>query len=410
MAGGEQVTDEHPLSPKLGGPAAGEGMPAVGILDWYIPRLMENRQHDLSQSGFIYPWNQDELLTRLDEGELIGFWQTANDPREWIADRYGVESENVGIGHGVCQTLTFALLAAMPDPDSILHEKGRRKSRRIGVEMPSFGPVTQCARLLGCDVVPFHRGPSEPGDCGPWKFDREQLEEVLDDVSVIILTPMQNPSGWMLDEDDQRWIVDKAAEYGVNIVSDEVYLDSAMGDEIYRPFFEMGEHCLSVNSITKTYGLGNLRFGWVIGPPELIVAAMNAYRNLQGLMAAPSAAIAGAAWRDLDAVLDALRSKRQSNLPKLCEVLARHGIEWTPPPTGIFGLIPLPNDWPAVQALALHGKHRGLLAIPGGMFDACLDSYLRIAWGGDDAGFPAAMEAFDEFLTALEENQPPDNS
>jgi len=404
------MTEENPLSPKLGGPTAGEGMPAVAYLDWYIPRLMEHRPHDLSQSGFSYGWNQDELLSRLDEGELIGFWATDKDPREWIADRYGVSVENVGIGHGVSQALTFAILAAMPDPDSILHEKGKRKSRRIGVEMPSYAPVSQCARLLGCDVIRLQRGPSEPGDCGPWKFDREQVLEVLEDVSVIVLATMQNPTGWMIDESDQKWIAEAATEYGVRIISDEVYLDSAIGTKFYRPFSEMGEHILSVNSLTKTYGLGNLRFGWVIGDAALLKSALNAYRNLQGLLSAPSVAIAGAAWRDLDEVLVALRAKRETNLPKLCAVLAKHSIDWTPPPTGIFGLIRLPNDWPADEALAVHGKSRGLLATPGGMFDENLDSCLRVAWGGDDAGFDATMEALDGFLTALEENLPPANS
>jgi hypothetical protein len=44
------------------------------------------------------------------------------------------------------------------------------------------------------------------------------------------------------------------------------------------------------------------------------------------------------------------------------------------------------------------------------MFDENLDSCLRVAWGGDDAGFDASMEALDGFLTALEENLPPANS
>ena len=43
------------MEPRLGGPVSGDGVPPVDYLSWYIPRLQENRPHDLSQSGFELP-------------------------------------------------------------------------------------------------------------------------------------------------------------------------------------------------------------------------------------------------------------------------------------------------------------------------------------------------------------------
>ena len=379
------------LEPRLGGPALGEEIPPVDYLDWYVPRLNENRPHDLSQSGYAHNWDFQALLQDIDLSKLGGFWRSGEDPREWVAKRYGVGVENVWITHGACQAMVLAVAAAVP----------QNGPRVVAVEMPSFAPLSQCARLLGCEVIPFFRGPENSTDSGPWKLNRESLMDIFPKVSAITITPCQNPSGWMLLEDDRNWLIEKCEEYAINIVSDEVYLDSSMGSEFYRPMFEGNENVISVNSLTKCYGLGSIRFGWAIGSRNKILHVRNAFQNMQGLSAAPSAAIAGAAWPYLDDALENLRENRARNLPLLMDVLKANGIDFNPPPTGIFGIIPIGTD--SVKALAVHGKSLGLLATPGSMFDSSLKNSLRIAWGSDPESFAAAMPVLSKFLTSLQE-------
>ncbi|MEE2747067.1 MAG: pyridoxal phosphate-dependent aminotransferase [Candidatus Thermoplasmatota archaeon] len=370
------------MEPRLGGPVSGDGIPPVDYLSWYVPRLQEKRPHDLSQSGFAHTWDVD-----LESEDLLGFWQTGVNPAQWVADRYDVDIDRVCVAHGACQSISLAILAALPEDGP----------RAVGVEMPSFAVVSQSARLLGCEVIPFHRGPNP----GSWTLNRDEVMEILPKVGVIALTPVMNPTGEMISEDDQNWLIDVTNKAGVNIVSDEVYLDAARGTEFYRPMYEVASNAISVNSLTKTYGLGPLRFGWMIGHPDFIRNAKNAFQNMQGMGSAPSACIAGAVFPHLDDALDALSHAREQNLPKLIQVLESHGIEWTPPPFGIFGAFSIGTD--AVQALATYGKPLGLLATPGGMFHADLSNYIRIAWGGDPEAFEEAMPVLSEFLTSIQE-------
>ena len=370
------------VEPRLGGPVSGDGIPPVDYLSWYVPRLQENRPHDLSQSGFAHTWDFD-----LKPEDLLGFWESGANPAEWVADRYGVSVDHVCIAHGACQSISLAILAALPEDGP----------RAVGVEMPSFAVVSQSARLLGCEVIPFHRGPNP----GSWVLNRDEIMDILPKVGVIALTPVMNPTGEMISEDDQDWLIDVTNEAGVNIVSDEVYLDAAKGTEFYRPMYNRSKNVISVNSLTKTYGLGPLRFGWMIGPPNFIQNAKHAFQNMQGMASAPSTSIAGAVFPHLDEALDAIWVARENNLPKLLEVLEFHGIEWTPPPFGIFGAFSIGTD--AVQALATYGKPLGLLATPGGMFHADLANHIRIAWGGDSEAFEAAMPVLSQFLTSIQE-------
>ena len=370
------------VEPRLGGPVSGDEIPPVDYLSWYVPRLQENRPHDLSQSGFAHDWDFD-----LSSEQLLGFWKSGEDPAQWVAERHGVHLNQVCITHGASQAISLAILAALP----------KDGPRAVGVEMPSFAVVSQSARLLGCEVIPFHRGPNQ----GPWTLNREEVMDILPKVGVIALTPVMNPTGEMISEDDQDWLIDVTTKAGVNIVSDEVYLDAAKGTEFYRPMYLKSYNVISVNSLTKTYGLGPLRFGWMIGASELIQNAINAFQNMQGMASAPSVSIAGAVFPRLDEALDAIWVARKENLPKLMDILDKHGIDWTPPPFGIFGAFPIGVD--AVKALAEHGKPLGLLATPGGMFHSELKNHLRIAWGGDPKAFEEAMPVLSRFLTSIQE-------
>ncbi len=383
---------EHPLSPNLGGPATGADLPPIDYLEWYVPRLQAGVEHDLTQSGFAHPWDWDGVL----QGESLQnltnpFTEPPLNPEALISAIEGVSPAQVVCGHGVSQCLAFALMAVL-DPD---------KPRKVAVEMPSFAIASQFPRALGCEVIPFWRGPSDEGDCGPWRLDREGISQLLAEVGALITTPMQNPTGWMMDEDDQQWLADVCATHGVGLVSDEVYIDSARGTEHHRPMFRYGEHCVSVNSLTKCYGLGPLRLGWVIGSEERMVTAGRAMHTMQGMLATPSLRLAEMLLPRINEPLALMAERRETNLPLLLKVLDSHDIAWTPPPSGIFGCIHLPNDWSALDAIEQIADPLGLLVVPGGMFAPQLDGYVRIAWGGEPRAFAAAMEPFDAFLKGL---------
>ena len=96
----------------------------------YSP-IKEMRPHNLSFSGLQYPW---------DLGTIEDIWK---DHRGGIDDRrmvstYGVHVENVHLTHGATQV------------SACLCNISRRK---VAVEMPSYGPLSQTARILGLETI-----------------------------------------------------------------------------------------------------------------------------------------------------------------------------------------------------------------------------------------------------------------
>ncbi len=384
--------EDHPLSPNLGESVGGGEFPAVDYLEWYEPRLEAGVNHDLSQSGFHFPWDWQKLSGGKMPKNLIDSISTEPlDPLLLIATREGVKPSQVVGGHGVSQALLFALLSVV-NPN---------KPRKVAVEMPSYAPVSQFSRTLGFEVLPFWRGPKHSEDCGSWRIDRESLESIIDDVCAVVTTPVQNPTGWMMEEDDQQWLADICGINNVGLISDEVYLDTTKGTAYYRPMHKFGDHCVSVNSLTKCYGLGPLRMGWIVGSEKTAVNAFRAMQNMQGSLAIPSLRLAEMAWPFLDEALILIEERRKQNLPLLVEVLAANGIKWSPPPTGIFGCFPLPEGVDCQRFVEDICSKHGVLATPALMFSSKLSNMIRIAWGGEPEAFEAAMDAFDSCLQEL---------
>ena len=59
----------------------------------------------------------------------------------------------------------------------------------------------------------------------------------------------------------------------------------------------------------------------MIGAPELIQNAKNAFQNMQGLASAPTVSIAESVFSRLDEALEGIWNSRERNLPKLVKVL-----------------------------------------------------------------------------------------
>jgi aspartate/methionine/tyrosine aminotransferase len=388
--------------PQVGAPVAGGDIPPVAHLDWYIPKLGEGYSHDLSQSGLMMDWDWAELLSG-QVGQLDKWWSLGlADPSELVAELEGVSPNRVVCCAGATQAVQLALMAALESRGQDGDDGRDGRMTRVAVEMPSYSPVTQSARLLGLETIPFHRLPHhERASALPWHLDRVALSEILPTVGALIFTPVLNPCGWSLTDDDRVWLVDATSRHEVMLIADEVYDHALRPEGLYKPFFAEGEHCISVSSLTKCHAMGNLRFGWLIASKSVAQAAHRAFRTTAALLPSPVITMVAAAWPHLDTAMDRITMLRQANLPRLQEVLAKHEIDWAPPPAGLFGAFKLPGGASAFEVVETLGKKHDLLAVPGCMFDESLADWLRVAWSIDADKFVAAMAALDALLSDL---------
>lgn len=377
--------------PYHGKPARGKNTKGIGYLDWYIPRLKEQRKFDLSHSGLQFEWDFDSLigeeLSNLAKHHIID----KIDPREFIAKKEGVSKNRVVVTHGATQALQVALLSVGHNID---------QDKIIAVESPSYAPVSQTANLLGYSTIPVHRNPPEDG-FGHWRIDKNEWSSVLEKASVLMFTPILNPVGWDLHPDDRDWIIQTCKENSVHIIADEVYSDSMVDHPDSVKIYDCGEHCISINSLTKVHGLGSIRFGWLIASESVAKQAQDVFRTVEGMISSPSVRLARAVFDKLEQPVNKITELREKNLPLLRELLQSHGIDWNEPEYGVFGAFKLPNDRNSLEFVDDECAKESLLAVPGCMFSEKMTPWLRVAWSIEPQDFANGIKALDKALNRI---------
>lgn len=379
--------------PHHGSPTIGKEIHPIQYLEWYVPRLQQMRKYNLSFSGLQYSWDfETYLATNLKD---VGYHHISEfpNPEQMVAQRYAISPHKITITHGATQALNIALLACL-EPTT----NGQRNI--VAVESPAYAPVVQTPLLLNCDTIPVQRYPPVDG-FGPWRINKKEWLDVLQQSKVLMINPQLNPCGWDYESSDRRWIIDTCKKLAIKIISDEVYIDSMKGTEDYKPFHLEGEHCISINSLTKIYGLGPLRFGWIIANKEITSNAKRAFLTFSGMMASPTIRLASAVFPHLDLALEKIKQYREINLPVLREMLERQNIVWNEPPHGVFGAFQLPNGFDSMTFVDEACAEHSVLAVPGSMFSRELSGWLRVAWSIEPVLFSEAIINLEKALISI---------
>ena len=169
-----------------------------------------------------------------------------------LARRYGVADDNI-----LCATGATGAL-------SLIYRSLLQPGERVLVERPGFDLFHTIARSCGLGVDHFQRR----GD--RFTIDPDEIAaHITPATRLIVLSNLHNPSGMALDQGTLAAIGRLAEARGIYVVIDEVYADYV--DEALRPAaaVTLSPAFISINSLTKSYGLSTLRCGWIVAadPP-----------------------------------------------------------------------------------------------------------------------------------------------
>jgi aspartate/methionine/tyrosine aminotransferase len=132
------------------------------------------------------------------------------------------------------------------------------------IERPTYEPLLALAEHLGANVHRFDRRADESFALDPAEVTRALTSRT----KLIVVTNLHNPSGSRAAESTLREIGMIAQEVGATVLVDEVYLDTAF-EMAPRSAFHLNEAFVVTSSLTKAYGLGGLRCGWLLARPDL---------------------------------------------------------------------------------------------------------------------------------------------
>ena len=120
-------------------------------------------------------------------------------------------------------------------------------------------------------------------DQAGWQLDLDQLFDACDArTRAIYINSPNNPTGWVIDREQQSTVLDFCRQRGLWVISDEVYARIIYDQSLAPSFLEVAEPedlVIVMNSFSKSWAMTGWRLGWITGPPRLtpVIEKLNEY-------------------------------------------------------------------------------------------------------------------------------------
>ncbi len=296
------------------------------------------------------------------EGLWLGYTETfgAPDLREDIAETY----ENRGAAEILCfagaSEGIFAANAVLLDKDS-----------HAIVVTPNY----QSHETLPLATCAASGVPLDPED--GWSLDIDRVAAAIrPNTRLVTINFPHNPTGAILARDRFEALIALCRKHGIYLLADEIFKGLGRTGTQHLPHVaDVYERGLSLNVMSKAYGLPGLRIGWIACAERDLLSRMERMKHYLSICnAGPSERLAKIALRNRDRILARNCALIDENLVKLDAFFARHPdlFDWRAP-DGSCTAFPRYKGPDGVEAFTRRlVEESGVLLLPASIFASAL--------------------------------------
>ena len=322
----------------------------------------------------------------------LGYRENKGDEglRELIAGEYtNLAADDIQLTCGGSEAI-FLLMRTQLNPGD-----------RIVVEYPIYQSLLSVAADLGAEVVRLPLVEEEN-----FVPDPERLSDLLKKkkTKMVVINHPHSPTGSIVSKEVQQKIIRLCEDHGALCVSDEVY---------WGVFFEaadtvphaadLSQSAVTIGDMTKPYGLGGLRVGWLASKKADILGGASTLKDYTTMCAAaPSEFLSILALTHKKEILGRNIGIAAKNIAAFDEVVKRSAgrLSWVPPRGGYTGFVRLNVPGMTAREFALRLiKEKDVLVLPGDVFGD--PERFRVGVGTPQADFIRGIGALAEFVDGL---------
>lgn len=220
---------------------------------------------------------------------------------EWFSDRHrlNIRPEWICSCEGVVPGLSLLVQALSQPGDAVV------------VQGPYYGSFNKIISLNGRSLL---ENPLQPDTDAGYVMDYAHLEAVFREhrPPLMILCNPHNPTGRCWSADELTQLMFLCEQYGVTVLSDEIWADLLLPGEHFTSVLSLGERwhsrVIAATSASKTFGLSSLRISNFLIPDPLLQETFRCRLDAHGMdvFNAMSMTAATTAYRHSAGWLDAL--------------------------------------------------------------------------------------------------------
>ncbi|MEM8486781.1 MAG: aminotransferase class I/II-fold pyridoxal phosphate-dependent enzyme [Bacteroidota bacterium] len=319
------------------------------------------------------------------EGLWLSYTETfgARNLRETIASLYSTRSADEILCFAGASEGIFAANSVLLDKDS-----------HAIVVTPNY----QSHETLPVAICEATGIPLDPTD--GWSLDIDRVADAIKpNTKLVTINFPHNPTGAILPLDRYQALIDLCRKHGIYILHDEIFKGLGPTGTQYLPYItDVYERGLSLNVMSKAYGLPGLRVGWIASADAHVLSKMERMKHYLSICnSGPSEQLAVIALRNRKKLLQRNNAIIDKNLPKWDAFFARHTdlFDWRPP-DGSCMAFPKYKGADGVDAFCQSlVEDYGVLFLPGSIYRSDLTktpaNHFRLGFGrkGLDAGLKA---------------------
>lgn len=330
----------------------------------------------------------------------LGYTETWGLPalRQTIADTYDtMAAENIlclaGAGEGI-YAVSRCLLSA--DDHAIVATPNYQSAETV--------PLSIC-EVTGVPLL----APNDVDGRPNWQLDLDALRDAIKpNTKLISMNFPQNPTGLLLNQEQLTELVNLCREHDIYLFSDEVYRGVELDLDKQMPqIADIYEKGISLNVLSKAYGMPGLRIGWIASQDKDVLLQVERYKHFLSICnSAPSELLGIITLENKDAILQRNRQLMLDNVVQLEQLFADFSglINWQRPQGGCvaFPRYTGPGDMEHFCTNLL--EQSGVLLLPGSVYQSELTATptdrFRIGFGRGPVfahGLAAMREHFERF-------------
>ncbi len=265
-------------------------------------------------------------------------------------------------------------------------------------------PNYQSHETLPAAICEASGVPLDPND--GWSLDIDRVAAAIrPNTRLVTINFPHNPTGAILSADRYRALIDLCRRHGIYILHDEIFNGLGPSGTKHLPqIADVYERGLSLNVMSKAYGLPGLRVGWIASQDHDLLSRMERMKHYLSICnSAPSERLAIIALENRDQIIARNCAIIDENLPKWDEFFANHNdlFDWERPDGSCMGF-PRYRGADGVEAFTRSlVEQSGVLLLPSTIYRSHvgpnISDRFRLGYGrrGLDEGLAAMSEHLD---------------
>ena len=368
-------------------------------------RQLRERGEDVIHLGIGEPKNKAPITAILAAAAKLSSGDIKYTPPDGIPslkkaiiryteDNYGrtVYPENIVISAGAKYSLYNLFFALLNPQDEVI------------ILAPYWVSYPEIVKMV--NGVPVIVTPED----GTFQPRFEEIEKVVTSFTkAIILNSPNNPSGIIYSEDFVAQVVDFCERKGIYLIMDDIYHKLVFDKKVVVPAYRYtsrdieNTHVITINGVSKLYGMTGFRIGWIVTNRKLAAVLNNIQAQTESCTSIVLQAAAEGVLTGMQSVVESLRLTIENNRNVIIQELKTINDIRLIPPDGTFYCLPdfraYSND--SVELANFLLRKALVVTVPGKEFG--MEGHLRLSYAGSVKDILTGIE---RIKWALDPNAP----